>query len=116
LQIYAIANIYCRRIIPITPAVASVATDCLEAHASASGSSSANDIQIIAPAANHSPIGITEENFSTNKNAGTAIKGCGRLVKILHSPAFHRDTPRGTITELIASPSGIFWIAIATVI
>jgi hypothetical protein len=73
----------------------------------ASGSNSENAIRIIAPAANPNHTGKNHTNCFTNKNAGTAINGCGRLEKILHSPAFRRFIPRGTITALIANHSGM---------
>jgi hypothetical protein len=78
----------------------------------ASGSNSLNDIQIIAPAANHNHIGNASGIVETTQNAGIAINGCGRLEKILHNHAFRQETHLGTIVREIASHSGIFWIII----
>ena len=51
----------------------------------------------------------------THKNAGTAMRGWGRLEKTLQRPAFSHPTPRGTRTRLIASPSGMLCTAMAVV-
>ena len=80
----------------------------------ASGRSSLNDIQSIAPAANPNPRGNNGWNADTNKNAGTAINGWGREEKIDHQTAFHGLIPLGTMTDAIASHSGIFWIPITS--
>ena len=53
---------------------------------------------------------------STNRNAGTARSGCGRLEKMLHPAAALTEVPRGTRTRLMASPSGMLCTAIAIVI
>ena len=37
-------------------------------------------MKIIAPAANPSPYGSALENRSTNRNAGTAMIGCGMMI------------------------------------
>ena len=47
-----------------------------------------NTIQIMAPAASPSPSGSNGSKKLTSTNAGTAISGCGRLVKMLQSEAF----------------------------
>lgn len=43
------------------------------------------------------------------------MSGCGRLVKIAQSAAFHTGEPRGTSTSAMASPSGTLWKAMAVV-
>ena len=78
----------------------------------ASGRSSENDIHSIAPAANHKPQGSNGSKRDTKINAGTAIIGWGSDEKIARPTAFRGLTPLGTMTEAIASHSGIFWIAI----
>ena len=60
------------------------ATTFAGAVSSASGSSSPSTIHTIAPAANPNPTGRTDVKVSTNRNAGTARSGCGRLEKMLH--------------------------------
>ena len=92
-----------------------IATMRVGAAASASGTSSPTTIQTITPAANPSPTGRIDENASTKRNAGTARSGW-QAQKILQPAAERTDVPRGTRTRLIASPSGMLWIAIATVI
>ena len=82
----------------------------------ASGRSSRPTIHTMAPAAKPSAAGRTALNCSTNRNAGTARSGCGRLEKTLQPAAFRTGVPRGTSTRLIARPSGMFWMAIATAI
>ena len=77
--------------------------------------SSAKTIQIMAPAASPNPTGKNGSNTSTNRNAGRAMSGWGRLVKTLHPAAFQSGVPRGTSTRLMASPSGMLWTAIAAV-
>ena len=47
---------------------------------------------------------------------GTASNGCGRLEKMLQPAALRTEAPFGTSTRLIASPSGMLWIAIAIAI
>jgi hypothetical protein len=81
-----------------------------------SGKSSLIDIQIMAHHANQRLHGKNGVNFVTNKNAGTAISGCGKLEKVLRNAALRRLTQRQTITKLIANHSGTFCIAIARVI
>ncbi len=83
--------------------------------ARASGTSSVSESQTIAPAAKPSPTGRNDRTCSTNRNAGTATSGCGRLEKTLHQAAVRTRAPRGTSTRLIARPSGMLWMAIATV-
>ena len=77
--------------------------------------SSRPTIHSIAPAAKPSPTGRNGRKTCTNRKAGRAISGCGRLDTMLHPPACHTDTSRGTSTRLIASPSGMLWTAIAIV-
>jgi hypothetical protein len=81
----------------------------------ASGSSSAKTSQVIALAAKPNPAGRIGRKASTNRYAGAATNGCGRLVKTLQPAAAKTVMPRGTSTRLIASPSGMLWIAIARV-
>jgi hypothetical protein len=78
----------------------------------ASGKSSLNDIQSIAHAAKPSPREMSGWNVATNKNAGTAISGCGNEEKMDRNTAFRGEIHFGTITDASASHSGIFWIAI----
>src|SRR6056297_1192097 len=82
-------------------------TEFDELFLSASGAISANTIQIIAPAARPRPTGSRGLNHSTKANAGAAISGCGRLVKMAQSAAFQTGVPRGTSTRAMARPSGI---------
>ena len=82
------------------------ATTLAGAVSSASGSSSPSTIHTIAPAANPKPTGRIDVKLSTNRNAGTASSGCGRLEKMLQPAAAPTEAPRGTRTRLIASPSG----------
>ena len=74
---------------------------------SASGISSANTIQIIAPAASPKPKGSRGAKNRTKRYAGMAISGCGKLVKILQPAALRTEIPLGIRTKLIARPSGI---------
>ena len=87
-----------------------------DAFAKASGTSCRPTIQTIAPAAKPRPIGSTEANRSTKRKAGTATSACGKAQKTLHAAAAPTRIPRGTSTRLIASPSGTFWMAIASAI
>lgn len=73
----------------------------------ASGKSSENTIQIIAPAANPKPTGKSGANTATNKNAGTAISGCGRLDTTLYIPARHTATPLGISTSAVATQQAV---------
>src|SRR5581483_4466040 len=82
----------------------------------ASGSSSDQTIQSIAPAAKPSPAGRIGWNHSTNRYVNGAMRGCGRHEKTLHHAAERTLAPRGTRTRLIASPSGTLCAAIASVI
>src|SRR5215208_4696139 len=65
----------------------------------------------MAPAAKPNPQGRSGRKTSTKKNAGTAIRGWGRLEKMLQNAARTQPTPRGTSTRLMASPSGMLWTA-----
>ena len=56
------------------------------------------------------------EKRSTNRKAGTASRGWGRLEKMLQPAAARTVAPRGMRTRLIARPSGTFCTAIATAI
>ena len=106
----------CRPSIAAKASPASSATVRRGAWASASGSSSAAAIQIIAPAAKPRPTGSSASNCSTNRYAGTAMSGWGRLEKMLHAAAERTRVPRGTSTRLIAKPSGMLCTAIASAI
>src|SRR5215204_4742351 len=94
-----------------TETVITTATRLLEASSLASGTSSEKTIQIMAPAAKPNPQGSSGRKTSTKKYAGTAIRGWGRLEKMLQNAARTQPTPRGTSTRLMASPSGILWTA-----
>lgn len=94
-------------IIKATEIVTVVATVDVLLSSKASGMSSAKTIQIMAPPANPSPMGRYSRKISTNRKAGTAISGWGKLEKMLHHMALSGDAPRGISTRLIASPSGI---------
>ncbi len=94
--------------------VAIVAMISLGVSLMASGRSSLNDIHNMAPAANHNPQGRSGWNADTNKNAGTATSGWGSEEKIDRRTAFHGLTHLGTMTDQIASHSGMFWIAITS--
>src|SRR5215208_4355654 len=82
----------------------------------AAGTRSPATIQAIAPAANPSPAARSGSNQATKRKAGTAMNGCGRLENTLQAAALPTETPRGTSTRLIASPSGMLWTAIARAI
>ena len=73
----------------------------------ASGRRSASTSHIIAPAAKPRPSGRNAANSSTNRKAGTAMSGWGRLEKMLHAAALRTEAPRETRTRLIARPSGM---------
>lgn len=92
--------------------VAIVAIVSLGVFSMASGNNSENDIQIIAPAANHNHQGNNGSNTETKINAGTAMSGCGSDENIARPTAFRGLTPLGIMTDAIASHSGIFCIAI----
>ncbi len=102
---------YSIRIISATLIVTIVAIRFSDIFFNASGKSSLNDIQIIAPAAKPSPNGRESGKWVTIQKAGSAISGWGKLVKILRNAAFHGETHFGIIVRQIASHSGIFWIA-----
>src|ERR671910_2807326 len=89
-----------------TERVMMIATRLADASSRASGISSENTIQIMAPAANPSPKGNKGLNVSTNMKAGTAIRGCGRLEKTLQRAALLHLTALGTSTWLMARTSG----------
>eukprot|EP01083_Nonionella_stella_P076971 209952_1 len=77
----------------------------------ASIKSSQNATHAMAPPAKPSPTGRNGINVSTNKNAGTAIKGCGRLVTMHHKDAVNFEIFLGSNTMATASPSGTLWTA-----
>jgi len=80
-----------------------------------SGIKSAKTIHIMAPAASPRPKGRYSRKIFTNKKAGTAIIGWGRLEKILQPAALSGEVPFGIITKLMARPSGILCTAMAVV-
>ena len=92
--------------------VTAIPTASPEALSRASSMASEKTIQIIAPAAIPRPTGRSGSNAFTKMNAGTAINGWGRLVKMLHREAFQTGVPRGISTRQMASPSGMFAIAV----
>ena len=64
-----------------TESVATTATRLLDASSRDSGRISEKTIQIIAPAANPSPIGNKGSNKATKRKAGTAMTGCGEALR-----------------------------------
>ena len=81
----------------------------------ASGSSSANTIHSMQPAAKPSAIGSNDLKVSTNTKDGKASRGCGMDVKIVHQKACRADIPFATSTVATARPSGMLCRPIANV-
>src|SRR3972149_5270209 len=78
-----------------------------EAFLLASGVSSANPLQTMAPAAMPNPTGRKGSNASTTRNDGTAMIGCGRLVKMLQRAACQTGVPRGAQNRPVGGPPGV---------
>mmetsp|Transcript_8665 Transcript_8665/g.26019 ORF Transcript_8665/g.26019 Transcript_8665/m.26019 type:complete len:370 (+) Transcript_8665:595-1704(+) len=95
--------------------VAAVAILAWEAPSRASGSSSANTIHTIHPAAKPSAMGSSALKALTNINAGTATSACGRLVRTAQIRAWRAPTPRATNEVATARPSGMLCSPMARV-